>query len=166
MSSAACRPVLAFSWLFHSPQAISCASPCLALENALLLKVALGHTVFRVSSVLFTALKPFPAFLFLQLCVPGLTRQPSLPCVRATPRLSVCADGPHLSRCRAHVPCGEPCCYFQGSKGLPVTCNVEVRLLRTLCEDSAPSGMHGISVRTCRQAFPRCAPPWLALGLP
>ena len=29
------------------------------------------------------------------------------------------------------------CCYFRGSKGLPVTCNVEVQLLRTLCEDSA-----------------------------
>ncbi|OLP91174.1 hypothetical protein AK812_SmicGene27179 [Symbiodinium microadriaticum] len=57
------------------------------------------------------------------------------------------------------------CCYFQGSKGLPVTCNVEVRLLRALCEDSAPSGMHGISVRTCRQAFPRRAPLWLACGL-
>ena len=33
-----CRPVLAFSWLFHSPKAISCASPCFALENALLLR--------------------------------------------------------------------------------------------------------------------------------
>ena len=43
-----------------------------------------------------------------------------------------------------------------------MTCNVEVQLLRTLCEDSAPSGMHGISVRTCRQAFPVCAPPLLA----
>ena len=117
--------------------------------------------------MLFTALNPFPAFLFLQLCVPGLTRQPSsLPCVRDTPRPSVCADGPHLSRCRAHVPCGEPLLLFPRLEGVACDLQRGSPTLAYLCEDSAPSGMHGISVRTCRQAFPRCAPPWLALGLP